>query len=193
MQLQQWNDFMHVRKPLKFTRVQYVNRKSREEHLRDIELLPYWFADTGSREVRSISTQSCHAKILLLLRHCTLCTVTKLKQPASERLCLVVNLKRCCTCLNLFNFCNCFHCRPLWPRGLRRRSAAVWLLGSRVRISLKAWMLVYCVCMWLSCVCGGVFDGPITHQEESYRVSNCVWWINVSTKEDKAQIWDVVS
>jgi hypothetical protein len=31
--------------------------------------------------------------------------------------------------------------------GLRRRSAAAWLLGSRVRISLGAWMFVSCVYM----------------------------------------------
>jgi hypothetical protein len=29
-----------------------------------------------------------------------------------------------------------------WPRGLK----AAWLLGSRIRISLKAWMFVSCVC-----------------------------------------------
>jgi hypothetical protein len=35
-------------------------------------------------------------------------------------------------------------------RGLRLRSAAAWLLGSRVRIPLGAWMFVSCVYM-LSC------------------------------------------
>jgi hypothetical protein len=34
--------------------------------------------------------------------------------------------------------------RSEWPRGLRR-SAAAWLLGSRVRIPLGAWMFVCCV------------------------------------------------
>jgi hypothetical protein len=29
-----------------------------------------------------------------------------------------------------------------WPCGLRRRSAAAWLLGSRVRIPLREWMFV---------------------------------------------------
>jgi hypothetical protein len=33
-------------------------------------------------------------------------------------------------------------CRSHWPRGLKRRSAAAWLLGSRVRIPLAAWMFV---------------------------------------------------
>ena len=39
--------------------------------------------------------------------------------------------------------------RPQWPRGLRRRSAAVRLLGSWVRIPKGAWKLFCCEC----CVC----------------------------------------
>jgi len=35
--------------------------------------------------------------------------------------------------------------RSQWPRGLMRRSAAAWLLGSWVRIPLGAWMFVSCV------------------------------------------------
>jgi hypothetical protein len=34
-----------------------------------------------------------------------------------------------------------------WPYGLRRRSAAAWLLGSRIRIPLRAWMFFSRVCM----------------------------------------------
>jgi hypothetical protein len=37
--------------------------------------------------------------------------------------------------------------RSQWPRGLRRRSAAAWLLGSQVRITLGAWMFASCVYM----------------------------------------------
>jgi hypothetical protein len=48
----------------------------------------------------------------------------------------------------------------LWPRSLRR-SAAAWLLGSRVRIPLGAWMFLYHVYV-LSCVCRGLCDGLIT-------------------------------
>jgi hypothetical protein len=59
------------------------------------------------------------------------------------------------------------------PRGLRRRSAAAWLLGSRVRIPFRAWMFVSCVYM-LSCVGRGLCGGLITRPEESYRVSICV-------------------
>ena len=33
-----------------------------------------------------------------------------------------------------------------WPRDLRRRSAAAWLLGSKVRIPLRAWMFVSGAC-----------------------------------------------
>jgi hypothetical protein len=36
-----------------------------------------------------------------------------------------------------------FISRSQWTRGLRR-SAAAWLLGSRVRIPLGAWMFVSC-------------------------------------------------
>ena len=38
--------------------------------------------------------------------------------------------------------------RPLWLCGLMRRSAAVWLLGPRVRILFRAWLSFSCV----SCV-----------------------------------------
>jgi hypothetical protein len=38
-------------------------------------------------------------------------------------------------------------CLSQWPRCLRRRSAAAWLLGSRVRIPLGVWMFVSCVYM----------------------------------------------
>jgi hypothetical protein len=37
-----------------------------------------------------------------------------------------------------FRFLFALLSRSRWPRGLRRRSAAVWLLGSRVRIPLRA-------------------------------------------------------
>jgi hypothetical protein len=64
-------------------------------------------------------------------------------------------------------------CWSQWPRGLRCRSAASWLLGSRVRIPHGAWMFVSCV--YILC-CSVLFcDGMITRPEESYRVSVCVW------------------
>jgi hypothetical protein len=37
--------------------------------------------------------------------------------------------------------------RAQWPCSLKRRSVAAWLLGSRVRIPLRAWMFVSCVYM----------------------------------------------
>jgi hypothetical protein len=37
--------------------------------------------------------------------------------------------------------------RSQWPRCLRRRCAAAWLLGSRVRIPLRTWMFITCVYM----------------------------------------------
>ena len=59
-------------------------------------------------------------------------------------------------------------CRSQWPRGLRRRSTAVHLLRSWVRIPLRAWMFVSCECCVLSgrCLC----DGLITRPGESYRL-----------------------
>ena len=53
-----------------------------------------------------------------------------------------------------------------WPRGLRRRSAAVRLLRSWVRIPPGAWMSVCCECCVLSG--RGLFDELITRPEESY-------------------------
>jgi hypothetical protein len=61
-----------------------------------------------------------------------------------------------------------------WPRGLRPRSAAAWLLGSRVRILLGTCTFVSYVYMLFSCVGRGLCDGLITRPEESHRVSNCV-------------------
>jgi hypothetical protein len=55
-----------------------------------------------------------------------------------------------------------------WPRGLRRESAAVRLLGFWFRIPLGAWMSVGCECCVLSG--RGVCDGLITDPEESYRL-----------------------
>jgi hypothetical protein len=51
------------------------------------------------------------------------------------------------------------------PRGLRRRFAATWFWGSRVRIPLGAWVCLLCLYAVLSC------DGLITRPEESYRAS----------------------
>jgi hypothetical protein len=68
--------------------------------------------------------------------------------------------------------------RSRWPRGMRNRSSAVWLLGSWIRIPLGTWMFVSCVYM-LSCVGRGLCDGLITRPEECYRVSNNVWLTSV--------------
>jgi hypothetical protein len=66
--------------------------------------------------------------------------------------------------------------RSQCPRGLRRRSAAVWLLG--VAGSNPARGMDVCrLCLYvvLFCVGRGLCDGVITRPEESYRVSVCVW------------------
>jgi hypothetical protein len=64
--------------------------------------------------------------------------------------------------------------RSQWPFCLRRMSAAAWLLGSRVRIPLRAWICLLCLYVVLSCVGRGLCDVLITHVEESYRVSHSV-------------------
>jgi hypothetical protein len=51
-----------------------------------------------------------------------------------------------------------------------RRSAAAWLLGSRVRAPQIAWLFVSCVC----CVGRGFCDELITRSEESYWVYVCM-------------------
>jgi len=63
------------------------------------------------------------------------------------------------------------HAGPKWPRGLRRRSAAVRLLGLWVRIPPGTWMFVCCECCVLSG--RGLCDELITRPEESYRL-RCV-------------------
>jgi hypothetical protein len=42
-------------------------------------------------------------------------------------------------------------CRSWWPCGLRCRSAAAWLLGSRVLIPLRAWMSLVFICCVVLC------------------------------------------
>jgi hypothetical protein len=63
--------------------------------------------------------------------------------------------------------------RSQWPRGLWGGSAAVHLLGLRIRIPLYAWMSVCCEC----CVLSGrvLCYGPISRPEESDRVCVCVF------------------
>jgi hypothetical protein len=65
--------------------------------------------------------------------------------------------------------------RSQWPSGPRRRSAAAWLLESRVSNSARGMdvFLLY-LHVVLSCVGRGLCDGLITRPEESYRVSVCV-------------------
>jgi len=55
-----------------------------------------------------------------------------------------------------------------WPRGLRRESAAIRLLGWRVRIPLGPCISVFYECCVLSG--RGLYVGLITRPEETYRV-----------------------
>jgi hypothetical protein len=60
--------------------------------------------------------------------------------------------------------------RSCWLCCLRRSSEAVVFLISGVRILLRAWVFVCCVC----CVGSGLCIQLITRVEESYRLSVCV-------------------
>ena len=79
--------------------------------------------------------------------------------------------------------------RSQWPRCLRRRSAAVRLLRSWVRISLGAWMSVCCECCVLSG--SGLGDELINRPEESYRLC-CVVVCDLETSKMGAlYIYDI--
>lgn len=65
---------------------------------------------------------------------------------------------------------NYYSSRSRWPCRLRRSSVNASLLGSRVRILLRAKLFVSCV--W--CVGRGLCDKLFTRMEESYRVWVCV-------------------
>jgi hypothetical protein len=77
-----------------------------------------------------------------------------------------------------------------WPRCLKRGTAAVLLLGLRVRILPLSWTSISCDC----CVLSGtdLCVGLITRPEESYRLW-CVWvWslklINEAAKDRQTQV-----
>jgi len=77
-------------------------------------------------------------------------------------------------------------CRSRWSRGQRRMFAASWIQGSRVRIPLRAWMLVSCVC------CELCRWRPLRRTDRSFRgvkpgvrVSNCVWFISLETRRPR--------
>ena len=70
-------------------------------------------------------------------------------------------------------FFHIISCRSQWPRGLRRRSTTVRLLGSWVRIPPGAWTFVYCEC----CVLSGrdLCDELAPRPGKSYRL----WYVVV--------------
>jgi len=81
-------------------------------------------------------------------------------------------------------------CRSHWPRGLRRRSAAVRLLRLWVRIPPGAWMYVGCECCVLSG--GGLCDELITRPEESNRLWCAVCDLETSRKEEAMAHWGML-
>ena len=82
-------------------------------------------------------------------------------------------------------------CQSQWPSGLRHVSAAVGLLGLRVRILPGAWMSLSCECCVLSS--RGLCVGVITPPEETYRVWYVwMWSWNLSNEEALAH-WGLSS
>jgi hypothetical protein len=65
----------------------------------------------------------------------------------------------------------CIYADPS-SRAVWRRSVATWLLGSRVRISLMAWMLS--LVFNVRCVASDPWDVLIALSQESYHVCVCV-------------------
>jgi hypothetical protein len=96
----------------------------------------------------------------IFIRHFQICF-----QFSSITYCSLRNWTILCV---IFSNVMCYVCRSQWPRGLRRKSEAVHLLGLWVRIQPGAWMSICCEC----CVLSGrfLFDEPITRPKESYRL-----------------------
>ena len=88
---------------------------------------------------------------------------------SSPKYVLLSNLGSNCTIWWLKNIknSNAAQCRSQWQRGLRRGSAAVRLLGLRVRITSGARLYVSVYCCVLSS--RGHFVGLITHTDRSHR------------------------
>jgi hypothetical protein len=68
----------------------------------------------------------------------------------------------------VYTYIHTTYSRSQWQRGLRRGSAAVWLLGLWVQIPLEAWMSVFCECCVLSG--RGLCDGLVPRPEEFYQM-----------------------
>jgi hypothetical protein len=103
-----------------------VNRRTRKETCHSVLRISY-MDSPGRKPVLCSTTSGFRIALLILL------TERYLKYSDRESfdyLMLIYHL-----------------CRTQWPRGLSRRSAAAWLLGSRARIPFGAWMFVCCVYM----------------------------------------------
>ena len=83
------------------------------------------------------------------------------------------------------------HCKSHWPCDLRRMFKAAWLLGSLVRIPLRAWMFVSCVCRVLC------KQRRVQLTDYSFRgvlpcvcvcVSNCVWYRNFISRQPRPDL-----
>ena len=73
---------------------------------------------------------------------------------------------------NNFAYIQSSSSRSRRPWRLWHRSAAAWLLGSRVRIPPGSWMFSFVFVVWR--VGSGLCDGLITGVEKAYRMCVCV-------------------
>jgi hypothetical protein len=85
----------------------------------------------------------------------------------------------------LFDWINYVSCRSLWPRGLRCRSLTCWDCGFQSHP--LAWMSFCCECCVLSGT--GLFDGPITRIEDSYRLWCLFMWSRNLLNESALAHW----
>jgi hypothetical protein len=95
-----------------------------------------------------------------------------------------------CVCVKyifIYIYTHTEECRSRSPGGLRRKSGATRLLRLRVRILLKVWVFVSCVC----CVSSGLSDELMAWPEESYRARArvCVWDLGSSTMRRPRPEW----
>jgi len=69
--------------------------------------------------------------------------------------------------------CDCWLC------GLRRRSAAAWLLAAWFRILLRAWIFVSCVCCALPSVVASATSWLLFQRSPT----GCVWFRNLNSED----------
>ena len=132
-------------------------------------LIELSFSPLRGESLHSTVTEAINISLLLWINPLTdmfseiafsnsaVCNVTTL----TARKCVIENSKQQRDILAWISI----QSRSQWLCGLRRTSAAAWVVGSWVRTSLRALMFVCCLC----CLGSGFHDELITRLEELYR------------------------